>query len=129
MATIITYKLCIPGLISSLRPLSELRLAAGRYYRGVPKPSESKLKSRARAVPWAMLLQGGVIVGERWAALSAKERERLVRLARQSRGRVSNLSAKERLELGKLARRLDVKGIGRDLLQLVRPRGRGRKRR
>ncbi len=100
-----------------------------RYYRSVPKPSESKLKRRAKAVPWAMLLQGGVIVGKRWAALSAKERARLAQLVRDSRGRWGNLSARERLELRKLARKLDVKGMRRELLPLVRGKRRGKRRR
>jgi hypothetical protein len=47
---------------------------------------------------------------------------------RESRGRVGNLSVKQRMELRKLARKLDLKGIGRELMPLVR-RGRGRKRR
>jgi hypothetical protein len=94
----------------------------------VPKSSESKLKRRVKVVPWAVLLQGGVILGRRWAALSAKERERLTRLVRKSGGRVSNLSVKERLELRKLARKLDVKGMGRELLPLVRGKRRGKRR-
>ncbi len=85
-----------------------------------PSKSESKLKRGAKAVPWAALLQGTVIVGRRWAALSAKERARLTELLRESRGRVSNLSAKERLELRKLARKLDVRGMGRELVALRR---------
>ncbi len=83
-----------------------------------PSKSDSTLKRRAKAVPWAALLQGTVIVGRRWAALSAKERARLTELVRDSRGRVSNLSTKERLELRKLARKLDVRGMGRELMAL-----------
>jgi hypothetical protein len=99
----------------------------------VPKQREtkSKLKSGVEAVPWAVLLRGGVIVGKRWTALSSKERARLAQLVRDSRGRVGNLSVKQRMELRKLARKLDLKGIGRELMPLVR-RGRGwrgRKRR
>jgi ribosomal protein L10 len=92
------------------------------------RETKSKLKSGVEAVPWAVLLRGGVIVGKRWTALSAKERVRLAQLVRESRGRVSNLSVKQRLELRKLARKLDLKGIGRELMPLVRRR-RGRKRR
>jgi hypothetical protein len=95
-----------------------------------PKP-DSKLKRTARAVPWAALLQGTLIVGRRWAALSEKERARFTELVRRSRGRVRNLSTKERLELRKLAHKLDVRGMGRDLAPLVlrRRHKRGRKRR
>jgi hypothetical protein len=92
------------------------------------------VKSTVGAVPWAVLLRGGAIVGKRWTALSAKERAQLAQLARESRGRVSNLSAKQRIELRKLARKLDLKGMGSELLPLVRGgrrsgrRGAGRRR-
>ena len=90
--------------------------------------SDSKLKRTAKAVPWAALAQVWVIVGRRWGALSRKERARFAGLVRKSRGRVGNLSVRERLELRKLARRLDLKGMGRELIALKRG-GRGRKRR
>ncbi len=86
--------------------------------------SDSKLGRTVKAVPWTTLLQGTVIVGRRWAALSRKERARLSELVRKSRGRVGNLSVKQRLELRKLARKLDVKGMGRELIALGRG-GRG----
>lgn len=93
--------------------------------------SDSKLKRTVKAVPWATLLQGTMIVGRRWASLSEKERARFAELVRRSRGRVRNLSTKERLELRKLAHKLDVRGMGRDLAPLVlrRRHKRGRKRR
>ena len=82
-----------------------------------------------KAVPWAMLARAGMVVGERWSALSAKDRARLARLLRGSRGRLGNLNAKERNELRKLVRRLDLKGAGRELVPLLRGGGRRRKRR
>jgi hypothetical protein len=94
----------------------------------VSKSSDSKLKRTARAVPWAVLLQGIVIVGRRWAALSAKERARFTELLRRSRGRIGNLSVRERMELRKLARKLDVKGMGSELMALKRSRRRRRRR-
>ncbi|HEV3318996.1 MAG TPA: hypothetical protein VG053_04580 [Solirubrobacteraceae bacterium] len=93
------------------------------------KTSESKLKRTAKAVPWAALLQGTMIVGRRWASLSEKERARFTELVRRSRGRVRNLSAKERLELRRLAHKLDVRGMGRDLAPLVLRRHHKRGRR
>ena len=90
--------------------------------------SDSKLKRGAKAVPWAVLLQVWGIVGRRWGALSRKERARLTELVRESRGRVGNLSVRERLELRKLARKLDVKGMGRELIALKRG-GRARRKR
>jgi hypothetical protein len=81
---------------------------------------------RVKGLPWLLLLQAGVVLGKRWSALSAKDRARLARLVRQSRGRVGNLSVKDRLELRRLSRKLDLKGAGRELLPLLRG---GRKRR
>lgn len=79
-------------------------------------------------MPWALLLRGGVIVGRRWSALTAKERARLAQLLRESRGRLSNLSTRQRLELRRLARKLDLKGMGRELRPLVRGGKRSRRR-
>jgi hypothetical protein len=93
--------------------------------------SKSKAKAtleRTRSLPWAAALQAGIVLRSRWNALSEKDRTRLVRLLRESRGRLSNLSAKERDELRRLVGKADLKGVGRDLLALRRGR-RGRKRR
>ena len=89
--------------------------------------STSKV-DRIKGLPWLVLLQAGVVLGKRWSALSGKDRARLARLVRQSRGRVGNLSVKERVELRRLSRKLDLKGAGRELLPLMRG-GRARKRR
>jgi hypothetical protein len=89
--------------------------------------SGSKL-DRVKALPWLTVLQVGVLVSRRWNALSQKDRARLAQLVRQSRGRVGNLSVKERYELRKLASKLDVGGVGRELVALARG-GRRRKRR
>ena len=85
--------------------------------------------SRLKAVPWAVLARVGVVVGQRWTALSAKERARLASLVAGSRGRVGTLSVKERNELRKLVGKLDLKGAGRELLPMLRGGKRGRKRR
>ncbi|HEX4564177.1 MAG TPA: hypothetical protein VH115_06940 [Solirubrobacteraceae bacterium] len=88
-----------------------------------------RLKRGADVVPWALLVRGGMVVGKRWSALSSKERARLAALLRESRGRVSNLSTRERLELRKLARKLDLRGMSRELMPLVRRGKRSRRRR
>jgi hypothetical protein len=95
-----------------------------------PAP-KSRLKSTAGAVPWLVVARTAMIVSKRWNALSGKERARVAELVRQSRGRTSNLSVKQRLELRKLAGKLDLKGLVRELSSLWRGgRGRrGRKRR
>jgi hypothetical protein len=84
-------------------------------------------RSRLKALPWAALLQAGLAFGERWRALSEKDRTRLTQLVRQSRGRVGNLSARDRDELRKVVRKLDLRAMGREMLPLVR--GGRRKRR
>lgn len=81
-----------------------------------------------RALPWALMLRGVIIVGQRWTALSAKDRARLTRLLRESRGRRGNLNSKQRDELRKLVAKLDMKGAGREMLPLLGG-GRRRKRR
>ena len=85
-------------------------------------------RARLRAIPWAAMARVAVVIGQRWTALPAKERERLARLVRESRGRPGNLNAGERKELRKLVGKLDLRGAGRELLPLVRG-ARGRKRR
>jgi hypothetical protein len=93
-----------------------------------PSDIGRRIKRGADSVPWALLLRGGVIVGKRWNALTAKERARLATLLRESHGRLSNLSTRQRLELRRLSRKLDLKGMGRELRPLVRGGKRSRKR-
>jgi hypothetical protein len=81
--------------------------------------SKSKL-TRVKALPWAVLLQVGTVLGKRWRSLSARDRARLTRLTRESRGRMNNLSAKERRELRKLVGKLDFKRMSRELLPITR---------
>jgi hypothetical protein len=95
----------------------------------------ARQKSRAKAtleriksLPWAAALQAGMVLRSRWKRLSQNDRDRLIRLMRGSRGRLSNLSGRERNELRRLVRKADLKGIGRDLFALRAVR-RGRKRR
>lgn len=88
------------------------------------KKSDSRL-GKAGELPWETLLQVGAIVAGRWRNLSGKERARLRALLGESGGRPSNLSDRQRRELRKLGRKLDLKGMGRELAAL---RGRGRRR-
>jgi len=91
------------------------------------KSEPKSTAERIRTLPWAALLQGAIVVGERWRRLSEKDRARLTELLHESRGRLSNLSVKERNELRRLAGRLDVKGMARDIAPLVRGHRAGRK--
>jgi hypothetical protein len=79
---------------------------------------------RLRAVPWALLLQSGVVASQRWRDLSAKDRARLSRLLRDSRGLPGRLTADERAEVRRLVTKLDLTRAGRELLPLWRDRGR-----
>jgi hypothetical protein len=82
------------------------------------------MATRLKAIPWAALLQTVAAAGQRWRALSDKDRARLMQLLRGSRGRLGNLSSRERDELRKLVRKLDLKAMGRDMFPLLRGRGR-----
>jgi hypothetical protein len=75
---------------------------------------------RIKAIPWLLLLQASVILGERWSGLSEKDRAHLARLLRESRGRWGNLSVKQRAELRGLVNKLDLKGAGPELAALLR---------
>jgi hypothetical protein len=83
---------------------------------------------RARSVPWAALLQAGVVVHRRWRRLSDKDRERLMRLMRESQGRITRLGAKEREELRRLVRKADLMGLAPELMALRRHARRRRRR-
>jgi hypothetical protein len=93
------------------------------------KHEESSRAGRLRRVPWAVLLQATIVVGRRWQRLSAGERERMRTLLSASGGRIGRLGAKDRKELRKLADKLDLKGMGRELLALRAIRKRARRRR
>jgi hypothetical protein len=118
----------------SKEPASPRRVHRARYHRAVRKSSKqqaeqdkSKLQ-RVRALPWALLLQMGLVLGRRWRSLSTKDRARLTELTRESRGRLDNLSAKERRELKKLVGKLHPKRTARDLVLLTRARRRRKRR-
>jgi len=74
------------------------------------------------------MLQAAVVIGRRSRALSAKERARLMELVRESGGRPGNLGKRERKELSRLAAKLDLKGLSRELV-LISRRGRSRRKR
>ncbi len=95
----------------------------------------SKVKStgsRLKALPWAALLQAGAAFGKRWRGLSERDRTRLTQLTRErlrlQHGRLGNTSAREREELRKLVGKLDVKGMGREMLGQLRRTGRRKRR-
>jgi hypothetical protein len=93
------------------------------------KPASKSKLERVKALPWAAMLQGVVVIGRHWRSLSERDRARLTGLVRQSQGRLGNLSAREREDLRKLVGKLDLKGIGRDLFLVSRRRQLRRRRR
>jgi hypothetical protein len=76
--------------------------------------------ARIRVLPWAALLQGGIVVRQRWLVLSDRERTRLVRLLRDSGRHPGSLTSEEREELRRLIGKLDLTRFGRDLGPVVR---------
>jgi hypothetical protein len=92
------------------------------------KVSKKSKRQRVKALPWAAALQAAFAIRRHWQSLSAKDRARLSDLLRGSGGRWSNLSAKERAEMRKLAGKLDLKGLRRELAGLRRGTGAGRRR-
>lgn len=96
----------------------------------VLKPTSKLL--RMKALPWTVLVQAGVVAGKHWRSLSKKDRARLARLVRNRlqvhQGDSAKLSVKERAELRSLLVKLDVKGMGRELLPLARGKRRGKRR-
>jgi hypothetical protein len=87
-------------------------------------------KGLLRGLPWIVVLQGGTMLARRWASLSAKDRDRIRRLLSDSGGRIDRLTKKERRELTEVLGKLDLVGLGRELLpfggRLRGRRGRGR---
>jgi hypothetical protein len=76
---------------------------------------------RVRALPWATVLRAAFVVGRRVGALSGRDRARLGELLKKSRGWPGRLGERERTELRRLLAKLDLRGMGREML----PSGRG----
>jgi hypothetical protein len=91
------------------------------------KLSKKSKRQRIKALPWAALAQAVFAIRRHWQALSEKDRARVSGLLRESGGRWGNLSSKERAELRKLAGKLDLKGLRRELRGLRRGAGAGRR--
>jgi hypothetical protein len=81
--------------------------------------------SAAKALPWAMVLDAATVVNSHWRSLKDSDRRRVGELIRKSKGNPGSLTKRERDELRRIAGRLDVPGMARDLLPFAR---RGRRR-
>ncbi len=77
-----------------------------------------------RGVPWMLVLEGAFIAREHWQHLTSDERDRLRDLIRRSKGRPANLAMHERDEVRQLVAKLDVPGIGREMIPFVGKRRR-----
>ncbi len=72
--------------------------------------------SALRALPWARILAYGRVVLDRFSEdIPKKDRDRLGRLVRKSKGDPRRLTAAERTELVAILRRLDLARLGKDL--------------
>jgi hypothetical protein len=81
-----------------------------------------------RRIPWIVLFEAVIAARRRWRQLHPDDRSRLTQLVRKSRGRPYQLTREERAEFRQIASRLDLVGLGRELMplgrRLRRPRGR-----
>jgi hypothetical protein len=69
-----------------------------------------------KGLPWVLLMDAAVVVNAHWQALKESERSRVGALIRKSKGDPRNLTKRERDELRKIAGKLDVPGMARDLI-------------
>jgi hypothetical protein len=73
-----------------------------------------------RAVPWAVLLELLVVTRDHWQKLTPGERAHLAALLRKSRARPGNLTPGERRDVRRLAAKLDLPTLGRNLAPVAR---------
>ena len=80
-----------------------------------------------KGAPWLVIIQAAMAAREHWGVLTPAERSDLARLLRTTRGRSSNLTAHEKAELRRLVGRLDLPGLGKDLVPIASKRRRRRR--
>ena len=79
-----------------------------------------------KGTPWLLVIQAAMAARDHWGVLTPGERAELTRLLRTTKGRPSNLSAQEKATLRRLVGKLDLAGLGKDLLPLAGGRRRRR---
>lgn len=77
-------------------------------------------RDRLKAIPWALLAEAAMIARNRWTRLTPGEREHLLAVLRKSRGRPGNLDARERRDFRRMAEKLDLPGVVREVEPLRR---------
>ncbi len=98
------------------RPSSDgASVGAGRASLGVVPRSPA-----LRAVKWAVLFDALVVAREHWEKLTPGERAHLAALLRKSRARPGNLTPGERRDVRRLAAKLDLPTLGRNLAPVAR---------
>jgi hypothetical protein len=75
---------------------------------------------RFRPIPWILLFDAAMIARDRWGRLTPRERSRLAAILRKSHGRPGNLTAAERREFRRMAGKLDLMGVIREVGPLRR---------
>jgi hypothetical protein len=77
-------------------------------------------RDRLKAIPWALLLEAAVIARNRWGRLTPGERQHLVAVLKKVRGRPADLDARDRKDLRRIAEKLDLGGVVREVEPLRR---------
>ena len=73
-----------------------------------------------RALKWAVLFDVLVLTRDHWNKLTPGERAHLAALLRKSRARPGNLTRAERRDVRRLAAKLDLPTLGRNLAPVAR---------
>ena len=84
-------------------------------------------KIPVKGAPWLLIAQASLTARDHWGKLPPSERTELARLIRTARGRPSNLTAHEKSELKPLVGKLDLPGLGRNLVPLATKHGHRRR--
>jgi hypothetical protein len=77
-------------------------------------------RTMRRRVPWMLAFEAAMVMRQHWRRLPAHERARLAELARRSGGRWGRLTPDERADFRRIARNLDLFGLGRELMPFGR---------
>jgi hypothetical protein len=88
-----------------------------------------RLRLGGRAIPWLVLLELAQAAQRHWNHLTPGERAHLTALIKKSAGRPGNLTARDKDDVKRLVGKMDVPGMGRDLLPHARRLRRGASRR
>jgi hypothetical protein len=80
-----------------------------------------------RRVPWMLAFEAAMVMRHHWRQLPPHDRARLAELARRSGGRWGRLTPGERADFRRIARSVDLLGLGRELMPFGRRFGHRRR--